>query len=328
MHDNTSGRRRRSRKELRLRRKARRRRVIGTTATTVVALSATFGYLTTRDPDGKAQAASGKSSTFTATPRPSPSRSVPAPVPSASDSAAVDLSSALKPVTTLFGQNRMAVAVQEIGSRRRATFGEGSFDTASIVKVDILAALLLQAQDAGRTLTDEERAYAAAMIQKSGNASTSVLWEVIGSAAGLDAANRRLGLIETRGGIGTAWGITQTTAADQITLLQAVFSAASPLSPASRSYIQDLMYHVSDDQDWGVSAAAEPGKPAALKNGWLQRSRTKRWDVNSIGRIERNGRVYLTVVLLNNCSTQQVGIRLVEQAVSAAVTALAKAATS
>jgi hypothetical protein len=248
-------------------------------------------------------------------------QTTPAPASSAPEPFRLD--SALAPVTRLFGDNEMSVAVQDTESGKWAAFGEGAFDTASIVKVDILATLLLQAQDAGRKLTAQERDYTAKMIQKSDNDSTSALWTQIGSAAGLDAANERLGLTQTQGGEGTVWGITQTTAQDQVRLLQSVFGAKSPLSSASRAYMQQLMYHVDVDQAWGVSAAADEGRPTALKNGWLQRSQTQKWDVNSIGRIEKDGRVYFMAVLLNGCSTEEVGIKLVEQAAVAAVTAFA-----
>ncbi|CAM5258493.1 Serine hydrolase OS=Streptomyces tendae OX=1932 GN=GUR47_35560 PE=4 SV=1 [Streptomyces tendae] len=145
----------------------------------------------------------------------------------------------------------------------------------------------------------------------------------IGSAPGLDAANERLGLSQTQGGEGTVWGITQTTAEDQIRLLQSVFGDKSPLSEASRAYIQDLMRHVVGSQSWGASAAADSGA-TALKNGWLKRTQTKKWDVNSIGRIQHEGHVYLMAVLLNGCSTQEVGISIVEQASRASATAFSR----
>nr|WP_258565805.1 class A beta-lactamase-related serine hydrolase [Streptomyces parvulus] len=244
----------------------------------------------------------------------------PSPTPSQKS---FDLGPALAPVTALFGDNRMSVAMLDVESGALATYGHDAFDTASVVKVDILATLLLQAQDQGRTLTTEERAQSAAMIQKSDNDSTSALWTRIGSAPGLDAANERLGLLQTRGGHGTVWGITQTTAEDQIRLLQSVFGDNSPLSEASRTYIQDLMRHVVGSQTWGVSAASDSGT-TALKNGWLKRTQTEKWDVNSIGRIEHGGRVYLMAVLLNGCSTQEVGISIVEQASRASATAFSR----
>ncbi|MGW7282586.1 serine hydrolase [Streptomyces sp. NPDC054844] len=234
-----------------------------------------------------------------------------------------DLEPALAPVTALFGDNRMSVAMLDVNSGAMATYGRDAFDTASIVKVDILATLLLQAQDEGRKLSTEERAQAAAMIQKSDNDSTSALWTRIGSGPGLDAANERLGLSQTQGGEGTVWGITQTTAEDQIRLLQSVFGDKSPLSEASRAFIQDLMRHVVGSQAWGVSAAADSGT-TALKNGWLKRTQTKKWDVNSIGRIQHEGRVYLMAVLLNGCSSQEVGISIVERASRASATAFSR----
>ncbi|WP_398660658.1 serine hydrolase [Streptomyces misionensis] len=292
--------------------------------TTAVVLSgAITGYAVARPHSGpshtRAEPRALRATSAYASVSPSPSAS-PVPEP-------MSLESALAPVTDLFGDNEMSVAVQDTASGKRAAFGDDTFDTASIVKVDILATLLLQAQDAGRRLTARERGYAAEMIENSDNDSTSALWTEIGSAQGLDAANRRLGLTQTRGGDGTVWGVTQTTAQDQVRLLQNVFGDPSPLSSASRAYIQDLMGHVAVDQAWGVSAAADDDSPTALKNGWLQRSRTRTWDVNSIGRIERDGRVYLLAVLLNGCSTEEVGIELVEQASVAAVTAFADAVT-
>ncbi|WP_432175223.1 serine hydrolase [Streptomyces sp. Tue6028] len=236
----------------------------------------------------------------------------------------VDLASALAPVTSHLGTGTMSVALLDPQSNRWAEYGRGIFDTASIVKVDILSTLLLQAQDAGRDLTARERSLTTAMIENSDNDATSALWSAIGRASALDKANTRLGLRETTGGEGTVWGLTQTTALDQVRLLAAVFGDRSPLGSAARAYIQHLMYHVAPDQDWGVSVAADPGRPTALKNGWLQRSQSSKWDINSIGRIVKDGRVFYLAVLLNGSSTQEIGISLVERAARSAAEALAR----
>ncbi|MFI9173481.1 serine hydrolase [Streptomyces lincolnensis] len=212
----------------------------------------------------------------------------------------------------------VSVAVLDLDSGTSARYGDGAFDTASIVKVDILAALLLQAQDAGTHLTAQEKAYATAMIENSDNASASALWRDIGRAAGLDAANERFGLTGTAGGDGELWGLTQTTAADQLALLRQVFGDGTELSEASRSYVQDLMGRIAADQDWGVSAAAD-GSGWALKNGWLPRSTTGLWDINSIGRVTVDGQDCLVAVLSKGNATQPEGISLVEAAARAAV---------
>ncbi|MEU6538793.1 serine hydrolase [Streptomyces sp. NPDC047000] len=230
------------------------------------------------------------------------------------------LSDALDGVT-LTGDQRVSAAVLDLDSGDSAAYGTAAFDTASIVKVDILAALLLQAQDAGRQLTSAEKAYATAMIENSDNDSASALWRAIGTADGLDAANKRFGLTDTQGGDGALWGLTQTTVADQLVLLGQVFGdgGGSRLSAASRAYLQGLMKNVETDQRWGVSAAAD-GSAWALKNGWLARSTTGLWDVNSIGRVTVGGTGYLVAVLSDGSTTQAEGISLVEAAAKAAVT--------
>ncbi|MEW1772439.1 serine hydrolase [Streptomyces sp. NPDC086777] len=261
--------------------------------------------------------------------------SAAAPAPSSSVSASASGEASVEPVTepavdrdallgsalgrvTVPSGAKVSAAVLDLDSGDSAAYGDSAFDTASIVKVDILAALLLQAQDAGRHLTVAEKAYATKMIENSDNASASRLWEVIGEAAGLDAANKRFGLTSTEGGDGALWGLTQTTAADQLTLLQQVFGDDSKLSEASRAYIQGLMKTVESDQRWGVSAAAD-GAQYALKNGWLARSTTGLWDVNSIGRVTAGGRDCLVAVLSKGTVSQAKGISLVEAAAKAAV---------
>ncbi|MEV1022502.1 serine hydrolase [Streptomyces sp. NPDC050264] len=217
----------------------------------------------------------------------------------------------------------VSVAVLDVTDGTSATYasGDGTYDTASIVKVDVLAALLLQAQDDGRALTAQEKAYATAMIENSDNTATTALWDAIGTADGLDAANERLGLTGTSGGDGPLWGLTQTTAADQLTLLKQVFGVGdSALSTASQAYVQELMGNVESDQAWGVSAAGSAG--AELKNGWLQRSTTGLWDINSVGRVSVDGKRYLVAVLSNGSATKDGGISLVEDVAKAAVPSL------
>ncbi|MFC9847024.1 serine hydrolase [Streptomyces sp. NPDC060223] len=258
------------------------------------------------------------------------SSSSPSPAsPGASEEASVEpvttpevdrdalLTSAMKSVTVPSGAEA-SVSVLDVDSGESAAYGDAAFDTASIVKVDILATLLLQAQDADRTLTATEKANATLMIENSDNTAATTLWDEIGKADGLNTANKSFGLTETAGGDGALWGLTQTTAADQLTLLQQVFGDDSKLSETSRTYMQGLMSDIAVDQHWGVSAAAD-GSDWALKNGWLARSATGLWDINSIGRVTADGHDYLVAVLSNGTTTQTKGIALVESVAKAAV---------
>ena len=225
---------------------------------------------------------------------------------------------------------RYTVAVEDLNGQAAAVYGGGgAYDTASIVKVDILAALLLDAQDRGKTLTAQQQKLAAAMIRSSDNKATDKLWKAIGGTDGLDAANKRLGLKATHGDPDGHWGLTRTTAADQMVLLETVLGDAhSPLTAHSRGYLRSLMSTVESDQRWGISAA-DDGKGAAggpaLKNGWLPRSETDLWDVNSIGRVEYGGRTLLVAVLSDGQPTYKTGVDLVERAAATAVKAFVKA---
>lgn len=268
----------------------------------------------------KAQAHSAGSAVSSAT-TPSVSPSPAATTEEAAVAAPVDLDALLADAmrsVSVTGDAKVSAAVLDLESGDSAVYGDGAFDTASIVKMDILATLLLQHQEAGTRLSAQERAYATTMIENSDNASASALWNIIGKASGLDAANERFGLTGTEGGDGALWGLTQTTAADQLTLLRQVFGDDSELSEASRSYLQGLMGQIEADQHWGVSAAAD-GSGWALKNGWLPRSTTGLWDINSVGRVTVDGHDYLVAVLSNGNSTQAKGISLVEAAAKAAV---------
>ena len=224
---------------------------------------------------------------------------------------------------------RVTTAVLDLDHPARSAQVRGKdvpYDTASIVKVDILSALLVQAQDAGRGLTRQERTLAEAMIEHSDNDAATALWREIGRAPGLEAVNKRLGLSSTVGGAGGTWGLTRTTATDQVRLLSAVFAdggtssaSGSALTKTSQGYIRTLMTRIAAGQSWGVSAASDSGAGWALKNGWLQRSATGLWDINSVGRVTSGTHHYLVAVLSDGNATMPGGIAAVESAARTAV---------
>jgi hypothetical protein len=220
----------------------------------------------------------------------------------------------------------LAVAVADLTSGVTASYhGLQAFHTASIVKASILAALLLQLQRWHTAPGSGDQALAAAMIDNSDNAAASALWNAIGGGAGLAAADRALGLPHTVPGPGGFWGLTATTATDQVRLLAALTSPRSPLTAASRRYELGLMRSVTAGQAWGVTAAADPRTRPAVKNGWLPDGLAGLWDINSIGVISRHGHQLLIAVLSSGQPTQQAGISQVQAAATAAAHAVAAA---
>jgi beta-lactamase class A len=188
--------------------------------------------------------------------------------------------------------------------------GREKYETASIVKVQVLACLLLTAQDGDRDLTANELSLAKRMIRLSDNNATTSLFNRLGRVSGISACNRRLGLKSTA--VNSAWGLTRTTVDDQIKLLAELVDAKGPLAADSRKTAFGLMTTVDAAQDWGVSAPAKAGEKVAIKNGWLSRSTEGgRWIVNSVGRISGSADVSLAVLSHNN-ATQAAGIAVVE----------------
>jgi len=287
----------------------------------VVALSVVASWLLLSRPAGsspvRASTAAATSAAETSAAQSPAAQSASA----AATEAAVDLDAALAAAVDA-EDGHLAVAVLDTASGTTASVGDDAFVTASIVKVDILAALLHRS---GGELTADQRAAAALMIEQSDNDAATALYQAVGQADGLNAANAAFGLTGTAGGDDGYWGLTTTTATDQLRLLQVVFGADSPLDGASQQYLQGLMGQIATDQDWGVSAADQGGDPR-LKNGWLPRTTSGLWVVNSIGRVAYDGRELLVAVLSDGSATQQAGIDLVERVASAAAEALTAAA--
>ncbi|MDA0637323.1 serine hydrolase [Nonomuraea sp. MCN248] len=187
--------------------------------------------------------------------------------------------------------------------------------TASTAKVQILMALLLRTP--WQKLSASVRRDARIMIRYSDNHAADRLWPRIGAASGFTAAGRKLGLRHTEGVPGTCvdlycWGITRTSAEDQVRLVQALVSERSPLRAADRGRVLRLMGEVVDGQNWGISAARCRGDQVALKNGWLKRVSTERWAVVSAGLIRGGGHDYAIAVLTEGGPEVGYGIATVE----------------
>jgi len=247
-----------------------------------------------------------------------PTRKAAAPAPSASSKprpasgppAQQLVSAAVGPLFSADNDDA-GMAVLDLTTGQWASYGGNrEFITASIAKADILATLLYQAQEDNGALSAGEQSLATVMIEDSDNDAATSLYNDAGGAGGVDAANKVFGLRDTTAGYGTLWGLTTTTANDQIRLLRQIFTTPSKLSASSQAYIQGLMRHVSPEQAWGVPVAADSGTRFAVKNGWLPAP--KLWAVNSIGSVTHNGHHLLIAVLSHYNYTFGGGISVVE----------------
>ena len=203
--------------------------------------------------------------------------------------------------------------------------------TASIVKVQIMGTALWEAQAAGVQLPPAEAALMVPMIEKSDNTSATTLLTLVGGPRAVLRFDRAAGMTSTAPhaaypairGTGTpgwpAWGLTTTTARDQVVLLSRFAYPNRVLTDANRRYGLSLMEHVESGQAWGVSAGvALPGSTIALKNGWLPFFATLPLahaggvQIDSIGWVRGHGRDYLLAVLTRDNPTRGYGIDTIQ----------------
>ncbi|MEU0129166.1 serine hydrolase [Streptomyces sp. NPDC006289] len=189
-------------------------------------------------------------------------------------------------------------------------------DSASVVKVTVLSALLWDAQRTDRPLTAHEGELATAMITKSDNDATTELWDWLGPAK-VKGFIKAAGMTRTVLDPGGAWGLTQITAHDEQRLLTLVTARNKVLDDSSRSIVLERMREVVPEQRWGVPAGAPGDATVQLKNGWLERS-THGWRVHSVGAFSGKGHDYVITVLTQDNKTMEDGIDTI-QAVSEAV---------
>jgi beta-lactamase class A len=249
-------------------------------------------------------------------PKGSPSPTGPSPEELAKAERAkrvTQLTAALKKLDATSPEFSVAVLDKKTG-QTYAYRGTVKYDTASIVKAQILACMLLHDQDAGHDPTSGEMALAKPMIRLSDNNAATSLFQHVGAKSGVTKCNKRLGLTATV--VNSSWGLTRTTADDQIRLLSELVDTKGPLDADSRKTAFTLMNTVSEEQEWGIPSIAKSGETATVKNGWDTRSADGGlWAINTIGRVTTaDGDVNVSVAVLSHDNkSMDSGVALVQQ---------------
>jgi hypothetical protein len=237
---------------------------------------------------------------------------------------------AVSPFTSLLSylahrEGQITAAVYDKRTGRTWVFHRGiRQDTASIVKVEIMGTALWEAQN-GTPLSAAEKALMPVMIENSDNNAATEMLADVGGPSAVQRFDRRAGLFDTipsrlkyiPGSTLPGWGLTTTTAFDEVRLVSRFAYPNSVLRPASRRYGLKLMEHVESDQAWGVSGGNYgllSGATVALKNGWLphQLATDSDWQINSIGWISGHGRDYVLAVLTDHSPTEAYGIDTID----------------
>ncbi|MCX5333911.1 MULTISPECIES: serine hydrolase [unclassified Streptomyces] len=205
----------------------------------------------------------------------------------------------------------IAVGLYDRSTKTTCTLRSSTaYDSASVVKVTVLATLLWDAQKTGRSLTSREKSLATAMITKSDNTATSTLWKQLGVTK-VKGFLAKAGMTQTKPGANGYWGLTQITVTDEQKLMKLLTANNAVLTDDSRWYVRKLMGDVISSQRWGTPYGAPSDVLVHVKNGWLQRS-THGWRVHSVGTFKGGGHDYVMTVLTHGNSTMNYGITTIQ----------------
>lgn len=184
--------------------------------------------------------------------------------------------------------------------------------TASVMKAQVLAVLLLDAQRAGRSLTAWERDRVDRMIRYSFNPDTTALYQHVGGAPALEASDATFGATATTHT--PVYGLTRSTAADRTRVALRLLHAGGPLTDASRDVAWEYMSTVHPMQEWGISAGVPDGWTVAQKNGFYPASGLG-WRLGTSGFVRRPDadEGYAGTVMVEGVGSEDLGIRVVEE---------------
>ena len=178
--------------------------------------------------------------------------------------------------------------------------------TASMEKIDILAVLLWEHQNAHTPLTKQELSLTTKMIEYSDNTAAESLWVTIGQLPTVTEFNKDLNY--TQSITNWDWGKFDTDPRDQIQFLKTIVLPNNYLDPASQEYEQDLMEHVVDYEHWGIPTGVPTSATVGVKNGWYPEKATG-WQVNTAGYVRLGKTYYLACVMTGSNPSEAYGIR-------------------
>jgi hypothetical protein len=202
--------------------------------------------------------------------------------------------------------NLVTAAVYDVRSGQTYLYNPGVHErTASMVKIDILADLLWETQQAHRSMTTREISLSAKMIDASNNGAANLLWTDIGGRDALDSFNTMIGFKQTFPNYD--WGTIETTPRDQLELLKIIVLPNAVLTTASRNYEMALMEDVLPSERFGLGWGSPPRVTVGLKDGYYPETDTG-WQINTSGFVQYKGRLYLATIMCTNNPDETYGI--------------------
>lgn len=222
-----------------------------------------------------------------------------------------------------FPHQRVTAAIQDVRDGCQFHLHRNMrITTASVIKAQVLGAVLLKAQHEHRHLDARERHDIHPMIRWSfNNPYVPDLYNDVGGVPGMDRFDHRMHSFHTVNT--TEYGATITTSGDRTNISKRMLYGGGPMHGKYRKIAWKYMSHVTPTQRWGITAGMRKGWHVALKNGFYPMS-GHGWRVGSTGFLgaPHSHKGYAITVMTDQDYTQVAGIRLVERVVRRVADAL------
>lgn len=203
-----------------------------------------------------------------------------------------------------------AYMLKNLGTNETTTYQEHErFCTASIVKVAVAMALFYEEKNGTLVLLKSDLQKIQKMIIESDNDCTTYFWKKLGGETYMNTFFQVLAMNETSAGKNGFWGLTETTAHDQILLLTYLVKENEYITKNQQQNLLSLMKDVKQDQKWGYSSVKDG--EIYVKNGWSPKEKNN-WRINSLGIIEHQNEVYISCVLSIGHETYEKGVEGIE----------------
>ncbi len=205
---------------------------------------------------------------------------------------------------------RTHVAVSVLDEESGVSFdhGPGRFETASLVKIHLVALMSWRAAKHGAELTAAQSSDARRMLVRSDNKAALRTYYALGGPPGIEhGLALAFGSPGVRVGDLGYWGHSSTTPRDVVKLLDRVLD---PGAAPTYALMQHAMARVVPDQRWGISVLADDGSTVQTKVGWVEDP--DGWVVNSSGRVIVDGSPVVISVMTDRNPNLEAGIAAIE----------------
>lgn len=157
---------------------------------------------------------------------------------------------------------RVSISVVDMRKRHAHDDSNNKANTASTIKVMLMAAYLRQDSVRDRALNSYDRSLIQPMIQRSDNKAASRIHSMLGRGP-LERLAKKAGMRSFEWN--AAWGLSQTTARDQAYFMRAL---KQYIPPRHWNFARKQLARITPSQRWGIGQVDLNGWRLYFKGGW------------------------------------------------------------